>query len=340
MRRRLGITARMAGGFLLLLLLASSCVGGKQVIRLHAWESDSHFLNNALAEFIIESGYGFPVETVVETTPVLMEALPKGEVDLNLEGWQQNIPNWYQEHITKGNIVNLGMTFEGGPQFFIIPKWVAEEYGIETVEDMQEHWRLFQDPQDPSKGVFYNCLIGQECAEINEVKLEAYGLSKYYNPVTPGSQEALEAVLARSQKEQQPVFGFYWEPNSLMRSYEWHILEEPSYTPECWEKVTAAGSGQGARPIDQACAYETIPIDKLAHKGLLGRAPDVVEMLRKMNVGLDPLNDTLAWTEENSVQDWKQAAIYYLQTYEARWRSWVTPDAYEKIKDDLEDVSG
>ena len=76
-----------------LFLLATACGGDKPVIRLHAWESASHVLNNAtIFEFVAEEGYGYPVEGVVETTPVLKEALPSGEVDLNLEGWQQNMP--------------------------------------------------------------------------------------------------------------------------------------------------------------------------------------------------------------------------------------------------------
>jgi ABC-type proline/glycine betaine transport system substrate-binding protein len=64
----------------------------------------------------------------------------------------------------------------------------------------------------------------------------------------------------------------------------------------------------------------------------------VVEMLEKMTVGLEPLNDTLGWTVKNEVQDWEKAAIYYLQNYEDRWKTWVTPEAYERIKEALEEV--
>jgi len=93
----------------------------------------------------------------------MREDISKGELDLNMEIWQQNIIDWYNEQIEQGNIVNLGMTYEVGPQFFIIPMWVAEEYNITTVFDMKDHWELFKDPQDPTKGVFYNSLVGWEC---------------------------------------------------------------------------------------------------------------------------------------------------------------------------------
>ncbi len=66
---------------------------------------------------------------------------------------------------------------------------------------------------------------------------------------------------------------------------------------------------------------------------------DVVTMLKKMVVGLEPLNKTAAWAKENEVQDWELAAIYYLKTYEERWKTWVTDDAYRQIKDALEKTS-
>ena len=326
---------------LLLVLLAAGCGDGeKPVIRIHAPQNDSQWLNNAIAEFVVENGYGYPVETVEGTTLVMQVAIPKGEIDLNLEGWQQNMIDWYDEQIEKGSIVNLGVIYEGGPQFFIIPEWVAEEYSIETVEDMKDHWELFQDPQDPSKGVFYSCAIGTQCAQINEVKMEAYGLTRYYNLVSPASLDALEAALARPQERSQPVFGYHWAPTALIGTYDWHVLEEPSHTAACWENVTAASADKSLRPIDQACAYENLPIEKLAHSDLQGKAPDVVEMLRKMNVGLEPINETLAWAANNEVEDWEAVAIYYLQTYEERWETWVTPGAFEKIKKALEETAG
>tara|TARA_B100000315_G_scaffold166368_2_gene154984 strand:- start:280 stop:1287 length:1008 start_codon:yes stop_codon:yes gene_type:complete len=321
---------------LILVVLAAACGGEKPVIKLHDGQWESLSLNNAIFEFIVENGYGYPVETVVSNTFGMQEALPKGEVDLNLEGWQQNIPDWYNQQLDQGNIVNLGMTYEGGPQFFIIPKWVAEQHQIETVQDMTDQWELFRDPQDPSKGVFYNCPIGFKCQKLNEVKLEAYGLTRYYNLLSPASNDALAAVLARYQDSHQPVVGFYWAPTALVGAYDWHILEEPPHDDACRDTVIAASDDPNLRPLTQACAYESLPVDKLAHRGLMDKAPDVAEMLRSMNVGLDPLNATLAWASRDGVQEAERMADYYLRNYEDRWRAWVTPKAYGEIKEALE----
>ena len=56
-------------------------------------------------------------------------------------------------------------------------------------------------------------------------------------------------------------------------------------------------------------------------------------------LGLEPLNETLAWAKENDLQEWRVAATYYLQTYEDRWQTWVTPEAYESIKEAVQEAS-
>ena len=56
-----------------------------------------------------------------------------------------------------------------------------------------------------------------------------------------------------------------------------------------------------------------------------------------MNVGLEPLNETLAWAVDNAIgDDWERAAVHYLRSYE-RWQSWVTPQAYQRIREALEE---
>ncbi len=207
---------------------------------------------------------------------------------------------------------------------------MAEQHQIETIFDMEQHWQLFKDPQDATKGIFYNCLIGWRCDEINQVKLEAYGLTRYYNIFSSGSSAAMEAAFEGARMNHQPVFGYYWAPTALMGKYDWHILKEPPYTDQCWQKISAAVKDRNLRPIDQACAYENLPIEKVVHKSLLKNAQDVVAMLAKMVVGLEPLNKTLAWAKEND-RNWDEASVYYLKNYEDRWKNWVTPKAYKLI---------
>ncbi len=305
--------------------------GGKPVIRLYDGRWESIRANNAIAKIIIEKGYGYPVEIVELTEPGLREAFVKGEINVNLEMWQQDMVDWYRELEREGTIINLGMTFESGPQFWIIPAWVSKKYDIRTVFDMKKHWRLFTNPENPSRGVFYNCIVGWECAEVNAVKMGAYGLDKYYDIVTPGSQAALEAAFERGQKRHAPVFGYYWAPTPLYSGYEWRVLEEPPYSDECWKKIFKAVRNKSLRPIDHACGYQDMPVDKVVHKNLAADAPDVTAMLKRMNVGLESLNRTLSYFKHSKSGDWDKAGQYYIRNYEERWKTWVSPDAYARV---------
>jgi glycine betaine/proline transport system substrate-binding protein len=323
----------------MLLVVVAGCseeevVVPKATIVFSDQQFESIWINNAIAKFIIEKGYGNPVETIEMSTPIMQASLSSGDIDVNLELWQQNIIDWYNEGIAAGDFENGGETYEGGPQFFAVPTYFAEEHNIVTIEDMKkpEVVAALANPENPSKGAFNNCIIGWQCAEINRAKLQSYGLvPEYYDIISLGASAAMEAALAGPQKKGEPVFGYYWAPTALMGMYKWTIIEEPEYNAECWADVIKGRDDATYTPAE-ACAYETLPIDKGLHKGLKVKAPDIYEMLKKMNVGLQPINETAAWAKSNDIEgEWERAAIYYLDNNADRWHTWVTNEVKLKL---------
>jgi glycine betaine/proline transport system substrate-binding protein len=329
--------------FTALVLMATLVVGcgeaveeEKPTLKFSDTWYESVWLANAIAGFIIEEGYGYPVETVQASVQVAQISLSQGDLHVWLDCWWWYYLGWYDEAIANGEIENLGPTMEPAPSFWMIPTWVHEEYNINTVEDMKEHWELFKDPEGPTKGLFINCPIGWECQMINRVKLEAYGLTEYYNIIEP-TAGAMEAALAGAQKKHQPVFGYYWAPTALMGMYDWYMLEEPEFDPDVWDKIQAALDDESLRPIDEACAYEAVSPINAVWSGLRDTAPDVVALFEKMNIGLELTNESAAWAKENEVEDWNKVSVWYLRNNESRWKAWVTDDAYKKIKTALDE---
>jgi ABC-type proline/glycine betaine transport system substrate-binding protein len=320
------------GIFVVVLYFAfSSVFETRPVIRVHYGQWNSIRINSAIAKYIIEKGYGYPVELVSATELVMLEEIQKGGIDLAVEFWAQNLSDyWNPEQSDQKYTIDLGPIFESSPQFFVIPKWMAEQYNIETVYDMADKWELFKDPHDPTKGVFYNCIIGWYCSRINAAKLSAYGLSRYYNAVEPGSSFALEAALERAQEKRKPIFSYYWKPTTVIAQYDWHILVEPAYSEECWLKIMNSFKDKKQR-LDSACAYDAPPIHKIAHIGLSDKAPDIVEVMKKMFIGNRKLDDVLAWSSKNNITQWEKSAEYYLTNNVDSWETWVSPVAYEKI---------
>jgi glycine betaine/proline transport system substrate-binding protein len=182
--------------------------------------------------------------------------------------------------------------------------------------------------------VIVNCIIGWDCAEVNRVKLYAYGLQDDYNFMEPGASAALDAAIAGAVKKGEPVLAYYWEPTWLLGLYDMVQLEEPEYTDECWALNTAAKDGEielSDVTAEAGCAYETVGIPKSVTASMADRAPELVEFLTKMNVGTDELNKTAAYMESQETSA-EEAALYYLNEFPEKWQSWVTDDAKANIE--------
>ena len=338
--RRKWLTLAVAA--MAVVMLVAACGGdddNKETIKF----ADNQFMGSlhvltGTAAFIAEHGFGHPTEVIEMTTPVYASTLANGDSHVMMEGWEQNLVEWYNDEGPggTGNVLNYGEVFEGGPQFFIIPQWVHEQHGINTVQDMVENWELFKDPEDGSKGVFYNCIIGWQCAEINNVKLQTYGLDEQFNIMNPGSAGALKAVLAGAQVKNEPVFGYYWSPTDLMGLYDWYILEEPAHNDADWAKITAAANDDSLRPVENGVAYETLPINKLVNKSLPEIAPDFAEVLQKMHGGLGPLQRTLGWLDTNELEDHiGLGAVHFMRNNTDLVKSWMDSDTWEDVEEAL-----
>jgi len=323
---------------LFLTVFLSGC-GGKPTVTLFKGSWESIWMVNAIAEFIITKGYDYPVEIFYNTEPVMRNSFESGKIDVILEMWHQNNFEWYKAQKKNGTMVTLGKIYSASPQFWIIPKWVAEKYHIETVFDLKDHWRLFTDHEHPFKGVFYNAIVGWGCYKINVVKMKAYGLYKYFDVITPASSYVLESALVRAQKAGKPVFGYTWSPGpTSLDAFEWHILKEPPYSSESWETICRAVEDVSLLSRVKGCAYENSPLDKVVHKGMLKKAPDLVEMLKKMFIDPGLLKKLEIWTGKNCSGEWKKTAIYFLKNFEETWMPWVSKEAYLKIKDNLSKI--
>jgi branched-chain amino acid transport system substrate-binding protein len=312
---------------------SAEAAGPKEPILFHDGSWQSMWILNAIAMYVTEHGYGYPVEEITETTDVMKVGLPLGDVHVNMEGWRMNTMEWYNEQIAARNIVDLGQVFEKSTQGWYIPLYTHEEHGITTIDDLLDAdvAQLFQDPEDPSKGVWTNCIVGWNCQKIMRVKATAYGMDEFYNVMEPGSAAGIDASLASAVENNMPVLSYYWEPTWVLGKYKMWQIEEPTYTKECWDAISVATESDPFGTVDEACAYSVDDIHKLVHAGLLDRAPDVAAMLSKMFVGTQMVNDLGAYMEENDASA-MDTAVYYLQTFEDEWTPWVTEEAAAGIK--------
>jgi glycine betaine/proline transport system substrate-binding protein len=300
---------------------------------------DSAQVHNRIAGIIIEKGLGYPIRFVQGETIMLNTALIQakgGEApNVNMESWAQNWQELYDEGLAKGSdpnseegFINLGANFPNSVQGWYVPRYVVEgdpERGIKpmapdlkSVFDLPKYWKLFKDPEDPSKGRFLSCIPGWACATVNEQKIEVYGLKDYYNIMQPGSGPALAASMETAYKRGKPWFGYYWAPTWVLGKLDMYQLEEPAFDQQIWDST-------------RACAYPSVKCDILVYKKLPQEAPDVVEFLKNYETTLDITNKILAYMQDNKATA-EGAAIWFLKQYESLWTQWVSADVAAQVK--------
>lgn len=319
----------------------------KQVIRFGDMQWQSLWINNAIAGFIIEKGYGYPVETVEVTTPIMQVSLLRGDLDVALEIWTGNMEDWYTDVTESGKLLDLGKVMDRTTQGWYVPAYVVKgdpersiapmAPDLKSVEDLKRYTTLFADPEDPNKGLLLNCITGWDCANVNRVKLHAYGLADLYNVQEPGSSGALDAAIAGAYQRGEPLLTYYWEPTWLMGALDMVLLEEPSYTEECWALVRKGVAGEiplEEIPPEAGCAFEDAPVVKGVHPSLKERAPEVVAFLQKMMIPTANLNQIANYMEENEAEA-DEAALWFFATYPDLWRGWLPDDVAQRVEQAL-----
>lgn len=322
----------------------------KQVIRFGDMQWQSLWINNAIAGFIVEKGFGYPVETVEVTTPIMQVSLLRGDLDVAMEIWTGNLSDWYAEVTENGKLLSLGKVMDRTSQGWYVPAYVVKgdperniapmAPDLKSVADLKRYATLFADPEDPGRGLLLNCITGWDCAVVNRVRLQAYGLADLYNVQEPGSSGALDAAIVGAYQRGEPLLTYYWEPTWLMGALDMILLEEPPYSEDCWTLVRKGVSGEIPMeqiPSEAGCAFQDAPVVKGVHPSLKERAPDVVAFLEKMMIPTSTLNRIANYMEENEAEA-DQAALWFFANYPDLWRGWLPDEVAQKVDQALAGV--
>jgi len=282
---------------------------------------DSAFFHNRVAGFILENGYGYEVDSIPGSTTPLFAGLAAGEIDISMEIWMDNQKEAVDEAIDAGQVVDLGRNFGDSWQGWLVPTYMIEDGDLPadiSVDNISDYWDLFQDPEDPTMGRFYNGDPGWACTGIDIIKFETYGLNENFNIFNAGSTEALNASLVSAYESHEPWFGYYWSPTYLLGQLDMTVVAEPSYDQAAWDE-------------NYGCAYTDVPVHIVVNTELIDKAPDVVAFLTKYETTTAMINASLAYMDDNEAS-FEEAAVWFLQEYESTWTQWVPDDIASKVK--------
>jgi len=279
---------------------------------------DSIKLNNALAGLVAEKVFGYSWQETPGSTPISHEALMKGEIDVHMEEWTDNIAP-YAADLAAGKFVELGINFDDNYQGFYIPRYFADANpGLKSVKDLADYAEYFPDPEDPSKGIIYGGITGWEITEIMGKKVALYGLDEYYNYFESGSDAILSTSMVSAWDKKEPIVAYYWEPTWLLGKYDFVLLEDEPYDKDRYQ------DGYGECPP----VTVTVAVSNEFYKS----NPDFCEFLSRYSISSAVISEALAYMNDNNAK-YDEAALWLLaESHPELIDSWLTPEQAEVLR--------
>ncbi len=297
--------------------------GPKEAIVFGDLNWASALLQNRIAQYIVEKGYGYPTDVKFGATLPLFQGLKNGDTDVAMEIWLPNLDEAWKEARTEGAVLSVGKSLGNDWQSaFVIPAYLQEQYPeLDNIEDLKDdqYKDLFDTPDSGGKARLVSCVIGWFCETVNAMQVTGYGLDDYVEIINPGDAAALNADLSGAYDNREPWLGYQWGTNDPALKLDLVRLEEPAYSDECWFTT-------------KACAYEDATILIAVNPDLPGRAPDVVAMLRKWDFNISIYKAVVRWQDSNPDADTESTALWWLNSNPDVWGAWVTDEAKSSIQ--------
>ena len=308
-------------------LAAVACTEEEEPIVFSDLNWTSAQVQNRIAQYIVEEGYGYPTDVVFGATLPLLNGLRNGDTQVTMEIWLPNQLEAWTEAVDNGEVEPLGESLgKDWQSAFVIPAYLQEQYpDLDNVEDLKDDKfkELFATSETGGKARLVSCVIGWACEEVNAEQFESYGLSDHVHIINPGDGAAANADLYGAYEKQEPWLGYQWGTNDPALLLDLVRLEEPPYSDECW----ASG---------KACAYQDATILIGINTEINDRAPDVVDMLGEWGFNIDRFKEVAAWQNDNPDAAINDAALWWLNGNTDVWSNWVTNDAADAIQEALD----
>ena len=297
--------------------------GPKETIIFGDLNWSSALLQNRIAQYIVEKGYGYPTDVKFGATLPLFQGLKNGDTDVTMEIWLPNQNEAWDAAREEGAVLSVGQSLgKDWQSAFVIPAYLQEQYpDLDHVDDLkeQQYKDLFKTAETGDKARLVSCIIGWSCETVNAAQIEGYGLSDHVEIINPGDGAALNADLYGAYERGEPWLGYQWGTNDPALILDLVRLEEPAFSEACWNS-------------DKACGYQDATILIAVNPNLPGEAPDVVEMLRKWDFNIETYKNVARWQGENPDADVKATAIWWLNNNADVWGEWVTDEAAAGIQ--------
>ena len=247
-------------------------------------------VQNRIAQYIVEHGYGYPTDVVFGGTLPLFQGLRGGDTHVTMEIWLPNQSDAWDEALGNGEVVPIGASLgKDWQSTFVIPAYLQEEHpDLDHVDDLKDpkYQELFSTDDSRGKARLVACVPGWSCELVNDAQIAGYELEEYLYVVKPGSQDAMFSEIYGAYESKEPWLGYMWGTGDPALLLDLVLLEETPYSDQCWYTT-------------KACAFEDATILIAVHPTLPIRAPDVIDFLRSWDFNIGVYKGVAQWMNAN-----------------------------------------
>ena len=326
MTRRAKLFVTSVAGFALLGMAVDTLACELQrPIKLADSNWDTIQLFNSVSKIILEKGYGCHVELVSGDMVALVIALNSNDVDVFMDFVIVNNQELW-EKAKKQGAVDLGANYSDSVQGWYVPRYFvygdklrgikASAPNLKSVVDLNQYASVFSDPEETSKGRFLNCPIGWGCEQVNNKKLDDYGVAHSFVNFRPGSRAALDSVIVSAFKRGEPVITYYWAPSWLLGVYDMVKLDEPA--------CDSVARGK-------SCASPFISSHTIASGKFVAAAPKTAHFFASIKTSSTLLSSMLSYMKFTSGATRSDVAMNFLRNHREVWTKWVSADVADKV---------
>ncbi|MBU1345089.1 MAG: hypothetical protein KKE44_22690 [Proteobacteria bacterium] len=236
-------------------------------------------------KYVLEKNLNVPVKISQLNGAVTWVGMDKGDVDVFSDIWETAEINGINKYTKEKKTCEVTLSYGNAPQGWYIPKYVQDEYGIKTLEDLKGKEHIF-DIDGDGKGDLWAGPTSWKANEIHSIRIRDYGLDFTALGV---EQWAWLATLKAAIKKKKPVIFFYWEPEWLFTQYELVMIQEPSFDPAKWVYVEKQPEKSkiycGIEPSNVWVGYS---------KKIEQRLPKVYQFYKNWSIPIKEVNNLIA----------------------------------------------
>ncbi|WP_298176853.1 ABC transporter substrate-binding protein [Saccharomonospora sp.] len=233
---------------------------GENVVRLvqQPWE-DLIVENEIVSQVLSKLGYRAHVQEL--SVPLGAQALADGQADAYLGNWWPSQQSAYQQYLDSGQVEVAGTMVTGAQYAPVVPDYVAQEYGIRSLADLDAKAHLFDNEiLGIEQGTPGNQYI------LDAIRDDSYGLGDWN--LVQSSTAAMLSEVQRRAGERKPVVFLGWSPHWMNVEWDLHYLDDPQ---DVWP-----GSGE---------------IRVVFNEDFAGKNPDIAKFLSQIRIDRDTASD-------------------------------------------------